>query len=289
MNIEYLREFLAIHRHQRLSDAADELFTTSSSLSKHMSALEDELGVSLFKKVHRYSVVNEFGQLIIPYAQEIVRQMDEMQKALEEKQEADQDTLQVVSHYRIIEEALEFRKQYGIHVVIRESQSGRDLLDDGTCEAGFLIRNKDDESGMETIPYKKERLVFICSRNHRLADRTSVTIKDVKKEPFVMFPMTDKSPLAALIFEQFEQADCKPKIVSTARVGSTIAMLVAQGAGVAFLWEKALLPVMQEGLCAIPYEPTKEIEVDICWPAGTKLSPKAAKFIDFMKSRVDHT
>ncbi len=289
MNIEYLREFLVIHRSQRFSDAADELFTTSSSLSKHMGALEEELGVSLFKKVHRRSVVNEFGQTILPYAQEIVRQMDGMQKALEEKHRADQDTLQVISHYRIFEEALQFRKRYGINVIIHEFQDARELLENGTCEVGFLIRDNDDETNMETIPYKKERMVFICNRDHRLADRESVTIEDVKRESFVMFPMAEKSPLAALTFEQFEQAGCKPRVAITATVGSTIAMLVAQGAGVAFLWEKALQPIMQEELRVIPYEPIKEVEIDICYRAGTKISPRAAKFIEFMKNQSDLT
>lgn len=289
MNIEYLREFLAIHRNQRFSDAADELFTTSSSLSKHMGALEEELGVSLFKKVRRYSVVNEFGQTIIPYAQEIVRQMDEMQKALEEKKSADQDTLHVISHYRIFEEALEFRRKYGINVIIHEFQNARELFENGTCEVGILIRDKDDETNMKTIPYKKERMVFVCNKNHRLADRDSVTIEDVKRESFVMFPLTDRGALAVLIFEQFEQAGYKPKIAITATVGSTIAMLVAQGAGVAFLWEKALQPVMQEELRVIPYEPIKEVEIDICCQEGIKLSKKADIFMEFMKSRSDQT
>lgn len=290
MNVEYLREFLAIHRHQRFSDAAEELFTTSSSLSKHMSALEEELGVPLFKKVRRYSVVNEFGQLMIPYAKEIVRQTDEMLKALEERQDADKDILQVISHYRIFEEALQFGKQYGIHVNIHESLGVRDLLEGNTCEVGILPESECCDPGLQVIPYKKERLVFVCDKTHRLADRTSVTMEDVKREPFVMFPMTDRGPLATLIFAEFERAGCKPKIVSTATVGSTIATLVAQRAGVAFLWEKALHPIMQEDvLRVIPYEPVREIEVNICWRADAKLSKKAVRFIEFMKAQSDYT
>lgn len=292
MDVEYLREFLAIARNERMSDAADELYTTSSSLSKHMQALEKELGVTLFKKVKRCLVPNAYGESLVPYAKEIVRQRDALQKVLNEKRTRENTTLQVISHYRIFEEVIQFRADTGTNVIINESARGVELLESGDCEVGFLSRPDDGDDRLELVPYRRERMVFICNKNHPLAraERHSIAIEHLADESFVMFPKSDQGPLARKVYERFDRAGIKPRIAITATVGSTIAKLVAEDAGVAILWEKALRPLMKDiqgDICVIPLEPVEEIEIDMCWMRNRILSDNARKFITFMKERTD--
>lgn len=290
MDIEYLREFLAIARNERMSDAADELYTTSSSLSKHMQALEKELGVTLFKKVKRCLVPNAYGEALIPYAKEIVRQREALETILNEKRVTENSTLNVVSHYRIFEEVMQFRKDTGTNVIINESARGVELLENGDCEVGFLSRPESVDDQMEIAPYRRERMVFICNKNHPLHEYRSVAIEHLADESFVMFPKSDQGPLARKVYERFDQAGIKPRIAITATVGSTIAKLVAEDAGVAILWEKALRPLMKDiqgDISVIPLEPVEEIEIDICWMKNRILSDNARKFIAFMKERAD--
>jgi LysR family transcriptional activator of glutamate synthase operon len=285
MEVEYLREFLAIVRNKKMSDAADELFTTSSSLSKHMKALEEELGVSLFKKVRRHSVVNEYGEALVPYIKEIVRQRDEMQNILQEKRRDDEYMLRIVSHYRLFEEILKFRKEEGINVILSEEHRAIEMLENGQAELAILIYPTEMDDRLAGFPYKRDRMVAVCEKNHPLARRKSVTIKDLKNEFFVTFPKSDGNPLARLIFEQFEQNGIVPKISITATVGSTIAKLIAQDAGIGILWEEALKPIMMENLCVIPLEPVREIDVCVCWLKDTTLSENASLFVDFLKEQ----
>lgn len=287
MEIEYLREFLTIIGAETLSEAADELYTTSSSLSKHMRALEEELGMSLFKRVRRNSVMNENGELLVPYARDIVSRYDDLRALIEHRRTEQRQSLNVVAHYRLFEEALEFRKRENINVLISEFHDARGLLEDGSCEIAVLVNPDKSDGRLESFPYRKERMVFVCNKNHPLAAFSSVTFEDIRNEYFVAFPKSDQNPLARLIFEGFAEAGYQPRIAITATVGSTIAKLIAEDAGVGILWEKALKPIMLEELRVIPLVPTKEAVVEVCWLKGHPLSENAGKFREFMRSKAE--
>ncbi len=287
MDIGYLREFLTIIGTETLSEAADELYTTSSSLSKHMRALEEELGVPLFKKVHRNSVMNENGELLVPYAREIVGKYDDLMALVDYRRKEQRQSLNVVAHYRLFEEALEFRKKENINVIISEFHDAVGLLEDGSCEIAVLVNPDRNDGRLESFPYRRERMVFVCNKEHPLANRQEVSFQDIRNEYFVAFPKTDQNPLAKLIFDGFSGAGYQPRIAITATVGSTIAKLIAEDAGVGILWEKALRPIMLEELRVIPLTPIKEASVEICWLRGRPLSENARKFQEFMRGKAE--
>lgn len=287
MDIGYLREFLTIIGAETFSEAAEELYTTSSSLSKHMRALEEELGMPLFKKVHRNSVMNENGELLVPYARDIVAKYDELLALIEHRKKEQRQSLNVVAHYRLFEEALEFRKKENINVIISEFHDALGLLEDGSCEIAVLVNPDKSDRRLEGFPYRRERMVFVCNRQHPLANRTQVSFADIRNEYFVAFPKSDQNPLARLIYEGFSRAGYQPRIAITATVGSTIAKLIAEDAGVGILWEKALQPIMMEELRVIPLIPAEEASVEICWLKDRPLSENARKFQDFMRGKAE--
>ena len=59
--------------------AAEELYISQSSLSKHIMSIEKELGHSLFNRTTRKVSLTSFGKTYLPYAQRIVATDDEFQ------------------------------------------------------------------------------------------------------------------------------------------------------------------------------------------------------------------
>ena len=49
MTFEQLRSFLAVVKHNHFTLASQELFISQSSISKHIKALEKEIGIELLK------------------------------------------------------------------------------------------------------------------------------------------------------------------------------------------------------------------------------------------------
>ena len=66
MEVQYVREFLTLVKYGNYLAAADELFISQSTLSKHIFALEKELGLSLLNRTTRKVQLNQYGPLFSP-------------------------------------------------------------------------------------------------------------------------------------------------------------------------------------------------------------------------------
>jgi len=71
MRTEYLYEFIALTKYGNFQIAADSLFISQSSLSKHIQSIESELGVALLRhNKNKFSLTPE-GMDFLPYAVKI--------------------------------------------------------------------------------------------------------------------------------------------------------------------------------------------------------------------------
>ena len=77
MKIEYLNEFLVLARCLNYVVAADMLFLSQSTLTRHIQALEEFYGVSLFDRSTRKMTLTKEGELLIPYAKAILNKYGE--------------------------------------------------------------------------------------------------------------------------------------------------------------------------------------------------------------------
>jgi LysR family glycine cleavage system transcriptional activator len=65
-SLNALRAFEAAARHLGISKAADELNVTPAAVSHQVKALEDTLGVALFRRLNRALMLTDAGQLLLP-------------------------------------------------------------------------------------------------------------------------------------------------------------------------------------------------------------------------------
>ncbi len=152
MEIEYLEEFLVIAEEGRLGEAAERLYTTSSSLSKHIHALEKEYGVALFDRSKRTIALNAYGEMLLPYAKKMVELHREASRKLFQKAVSDERSVSISAGYRIFEMAVEFRQKYQIGLTINESYEGKELLRKGDCELAFIMDEENKEQDLVKLP-----------------------------------------------------------------------------------------------------------------------------------------
>ena len=70
--LNHVKEFIALTKTENYLEAAENLFTSQSSLSKHIKSLEAELGTTLFDRTTRQVKLNEAGKVFLKYAQQLV-------------------------------------------------------------------------------------------------------------------------------------------------------------------------------------------------------------------------
>lgn len=78
-----IKEFVTLADCLNFSEAASRLFISQSSLSKHIKALERELGLALFDRTTRSIRLSGAGERYLPYAREISRLCAESETEIE--------------------------------------------------------------------------------------------------------------------------------------------------------------------------------------------------------------
>lgn len=79
-----LRSFEVAARHLSFTKAADELFVTQAAVSHQIKALEQDLGVPLFRRMNRAMVLTDEGQALLPYVRGAFEQLNTGVRELEQ-------------------------------------------------------------------------------------------------------------------------------------------------------------------------------------------------------------
>ncbi len=77
MKIQSMREFITLSELKNFNYAAEKLFLSQPTLSRHIKELEEELGVTLFSRSTRRVELTEYGLYFLPFAKRIVSAEDE--------------------------------------------------------------------------------------------------------------------------------------------------------------------------------------------------------------------
>ncbi len=86
LDIDLLRSFAVIAAEQNISRAAERLLRNQSTLSLQLKRLEDALGSQLFIRTPRRLFLTQDGEMLLGYAQQMLRLNDELITRLQEPQ-----------------------------------------------------------------------------------------------------------------------------------------------------------------------------------------------------------
>ena len=151
MDIEKFRTFIAASRCSSFYEAANRLFITPSTVSKHISALEDEFGVTLFHRTSGKLEPTKEGLLCLCSAEKIVEEYDNLYSCIASPRERklhistifdQQKLLHVMKAFytRYPDIKIELEECHG-NEVVRNVLSGKYALGFANDHRGFELRN----------------------------------------------------------------------------------------------------------------------------------------------------
>lgn len=152
MELHQLHVFVTVAEEENITRAAKRLFTTPSSISMTVKALEDELGVQLFQRTSRGVQITEHGRLLYDKAQNTLRAAQEFASYANQIQSNLMGQVVVglnspPQKLRVTEWVRDIHKNCaGIDLQLISSHSGRimEYLRQGTLDLGFVCGNIDD-------------------------------------------------------------------------------------------------------------------------------------------------
>ncbi|MCP4127181.1 MAG: LysR family transcriptional regulator, partial [Gammaproteobacteria bacterium] len=82
MDINTLKAFVAVAETNSFSLAAERIYLTQPAVSKRIAALETELGVKLFDRMGKSTILNEAGHRLLPRATNMLQEMEDIQRSI---------------------------------------------------------------------------------------------------------------------------------------------------------------------------------------------------------------
>jgi len=293
MEINYLIEFASIARHRSFSLAAEELCISQSSLSKHIQAVEKELGVALFDRSTRNVVISEFGKILLPYAEQLCEINDDIQGSVydfinKEKKQLLIASIPVMAQYDITGIIAKFQKDHPAIKLIVSENEGTDIpkmLEDGSCEVAFTRKFPNEPSRFEYLTYRSDMLCAILPKSHPLAKNETLSLAQLKNENFLF--LDKKTLIYGYCFNACIDAGFTPNVTYTGHRPENILDLTAQGAGVSLLMKHQAKYFNHPEVVSVLISPAIESSICLTKMKDHKLSSTGRLFWNYVKSYTD--
>ena len=191
--LKQLRAFCQTARLGSISRAAEQLMSSQPAVSLQVSALEEELGLSLFDRLRPHMTLTRVGESLYQLAMPIVQGMDRLPDTFAERHHGVfTDILRVgagqLSAAHLLPEYLkQFQQQYpGTRIEVRTGTGRERLRWLRTYEIDLVVAAMDvPRSDLDFYPILTSDPVLITPEDHPLAGRTSVTIEEIAAYPVV--------------------------------------------------------------------------------------------------------
>lgn len=289
MEIDTLREFLVLAEKRSYAATADALFISSSALSRHISALENQLGVELFQRNSRNVTMTRHGKMLQTYAQKLVQTENEYLKRLSETKRAEGNGVRIgaffgVASHGIMSQIVGFLRQYqeiALAVQSEEQEHLLPMLKEGEFDFVFIQEDGPTfDDGFSRLTVAMDRLVAVLPQDHPLANAESLRLSQLRKEEFLLQP--SQALTHRMMREAFNRAGFTPNRAKVDISGIGIVELVEQGFGIALTQEKVARTNCMPGVALIPLEPMERIWVSLVWRPETLSAPGKA-FIAYFR------
>ncbi|MFF8990378.1 LysR family transcriptional regulator [Streptomyces sp. NPDC014983] len=247
--------------------AAEALGYTQSAVSRQMAALEQATGARLFDRYAGGVRLTGSGRALLRHAVVALDALEAADRELRGAEEVERGRVRLgffpTAGALIVPRALAMLRQEHPHleVTTREATTPSLVraLRAGTLDLAILSsrpphRSPDtDDPPLSVEPLLEVRLAVAVPTSGPFAERGSVSVEEIAREPWIASPGTADEPLLGV----WPGLPGRPKIRHTARDWLTKLHLVAAGAGITTA-TPTLLPVVPPGVRLVPVEGVAE-------------------------------
>ena len=243
MNISQLKYVIAVASSSSMREAATKLFISQPALSASIRDLEEEVGVVFFERTNKGISLTDEGREFLTYAKKAVSQYEILQERYLVTERGRELFSVSTQHYNfavkafaeVIRKSNPKRYEFSVH----ETKTHEVLEDVRSLksEVGVISFSDANESVIRklcknyqldfTPLMKRETYVYVWE-DHPLADRTEISIEELKDYPCITFDQSDNHGVY-LNEEALADYDFEKRIKSDDRAASMELIMQLQG------------------------------------------------------------
>jgi DNA-binding transcriptional LysR family regulator len=291
LSVKQVRYFIATADKGQISLAAIELNVSQSAVTAAVKQLEEDLGVTLFRRQSSGVSLTAEGARFLQHARNIMAAVNAATRAPLTEDTALTGTVRIgvsytVAGYFLPRHYTRFCRNYPrIRAELHEHP--REALEEGLQEgsldlAVMLVSNLQDRKKIahETLLRSRRRLWLPVE--HPLLQAETVSLADVAREPYVMLTVDEAGHTAT---RYWKPTGLKPDTVFRTSSVEAVRSMVADGMGITILSDMVYRPWSLEGQRIEQRSLAEEIptmDVGIAWNRARAQSAATRTFRDFL-------
>ncbi len=289
MDIQDIRYFLEVVKHQSYSKAARRLFVTQPVLTRCIKKMEKELGVCLIARSTKSFALTDAGQTLLEHGNRLLQQHEDIYRRIHDTVHAQTGQLNIASPGVLMDMyfprlVTQYRQERpGVRIHIRESGS-RSVVEDvleGTADIGIIMLPLENEQRLQVYPLVQDRVCVLVNREHPFASMASVNISQLKGVDLITY---DRTTTLYHVFKELCRAEgFEPDIVFQSGMPNFILDTVALGSCVGIYPVPMAQQFAREDVVGIPIEPLIPWRIAMITSKDRYLSYVAADFLEFSR------
>lgn len=290
MELRQIKYFIEVAKREHITEASHDLHVAQSAVSRQILNLEVELGIKLFFREGRNVKLTPVGRIFLERMEQALQVIEKAQREIEEFLDPEQGTIRIgfpssMTAYVLPTAISAFRETYpNVKFNLRQG-SYRHLIEtviSGEIDLAMVGPVPEGEKRVKGCTLFHEKITALLPSRHPLANMDSVSLSQLRKEPFVLFPK-------GFVLREIVESSCQnvgftPKVSFEGEDIDAIKGLVATGLGVTLLPEITLVDNLPRTTVKIPLRsPVLTRSVGVITPTDRELLPTEKIFFEFLK------
>ncbi|KJV06229.1 CysB family HTH-type transcriptional regulator [Methylocucumis oryzae] len=251
--LRYIKE--VVHQGLNISQAADNLHTSQSGISKQIQLLEEELNLRIFhRNGKRITGLTESGKMILQLAERALREIDNIKLVSEEFRQKESGALTIATthtqaRYRLPSAIKTFIERYPdvkLHIHQGTPSQVAELTVNAEADIAIATETISQHEKLVCFPCYQWNRSVIAPQGHPLFHNQPLTLEKIASFPLITYDFSFTG--GSLVNRVFAQAGLIPNVVLTAIDADVIKTYVGLGLGVGLLASIAYDPERDKNL-----------------------------------------
>src|SRR4051812_27174548 len=253
LDLKLLTTFREVAVRGSFSDAAVALDFTQPAVSQHISRLEQALGVRVLERSARGVNLTPAGEVLVRHASQLLDAARRAEEAVRDAAGVGRAQVRVSAFPSAAagllpgatRELRNRRPDAELTLQVLENEPGLDALLAGRIDLATLVMSPllatTPRPGVEYLPIADDELRIAVASDHPLATSASVTLEELKDEPFLITEVAGTCADSNVVLNAFRDAGFTPNVRFASDDYQALQGMAASGIGVALIPTLALV------------------------------------------------
>lgn len=287
-----LRLFVAVADERSLTRAAEREHLALAAVSKRISDLESQLGVSLLYRQPKGVELTPAGHALLHHARNLLDGLQQMDADLSEFSQGVKGHVRIHANTSAVIEFLpedlsafaRLHPEVKIDLEERVSSDTLRALREGLTDIGIFAGHMPAED-LQVFGYREDSLVLVTPRDHPLASLRAIALRDAAGYDFI--GLQQDASLHALLQQSAQQTGTPLRLRIQVRSFEAICRMIHTGMGIGVLPEQVVrnyLPALDVAIVALT-DPWARRELKIGVRSLESLSVTARQMLEHLTAR----